>query len=332
MTSKTLPEKCPFCGQTLLNKTAAERLVRKQGEFEREVRRVVRTEAEVKAREKVRAVQKEEREAARLQMDEMKKQLELKQREVGRLKERQAAERTRMEKSIRTQVGRDFAKRSRALEQSVDALQRQKEELERRVERLTAQERGEFHEVDIFERLVQGFPGDKIEKRGRGGDILHTVRHQSGGRQREAGLILYECKDTLRWSNDFITQIRKAGRSRKTPYLVLVTKAFPRGQKWVLVRNDVVIAHPAYAVYLAEVVRRMVIETDRAGLAASGHDEKTALLYEYLASDRFRQSFQAVVEAADQLSELLGSEKQAHERTWTRREHAYSDLGRQTSA
>jgi NAD-dependent oxidoreductase involved in siderophore biosynthesis len=46
----------------------------------------------------------------------------------------------------------------------------------------------------------------------------------------------------------------------------------------------------------------------------------------------FREPFAAVVRAADQLHELLRAEKQSHERTWTRREHAYGELARKTTA
>ena len=53
---------------------------------------------------------------------------------------------------------------------------------------------------------------------------------------------------------------------------------------------------------------------------------------EYLKGEGFRQNFDAILGAADELSELLRSEKNVHEKTWTRRERVYSDLSRRSSA
>jgi hypothetical protein len=65
----------------------------------------------------------------------------------------------------------------------------------------------------------------------------------------------------------------------------------------MFVRDDVAVVGPEHVVYLAHVLRQMVIEAHRAGLAGRGKAAKTARLYEYLASDDFREHFGAVVEA-----------------------------------
>ena len=46
----------------------------------------------------------------------------------------------------------------------------------------------------------------------------------------------------------------------------------------------------------------------------------------------FRQIFDAVAGASDQLTELLGSERKWHERTWAKRQSAYNDIAQKTSA
>ena len=61
-----------------------------------------------------------------------------------------------------------------------------------------------MNEADIAEELVHAFPEDEIQREGKGGDILQTVRYPCGGKLEQAGVILYECKDTKRWSNAFI--------------------------------------------------------------------------------------------------------------------------------
>jgi hypothetical protein len=307
-------------------------LERAQAAFEREVRSAWTEETEKVVKEQVAAAAKTAEAAAEARLAALQEQLERERGEHETLKKRRTAERLQLEKTLKEEAQRDFARREKAFQRALTHLREHNEELERKVEHLTAQDRGDLNEVDTVERLTRAFPADRIEKRGRGGDVLHTVLIKADGIERRAGLILYECKDTSRWSNSFITQIKRDGQMHKTCYLVLVTKAFPRSERWVCVRDGVVVVHPAYVAYIAEMMRRMVVETHRAGQGMRGHRQKTARLYEYLASSDFRESFAEVVHASDVLHDLLRTEKQAHERTWTRREHAYSELGRRTTA
>ena len=147
-----------------------------------------------------------------------------------------------------------------------------------------------------------------------------------------AGLIVYECKDTLQWSNGFIEQARKEGRTHKTPYLVIVTRAFPGGEKTLCVKDGVVIVHPTRLIELARVVRRMVLEVHQTALLGEGQAAKNAELYEYLSSGDFREAFDTLTESSDRLSQLLDKERKTHEQTWARREAAYEDLRRTTTS
>jgi hypothetical protein len=330
--SDSTPSVCPFCGQPLVDHEAVSHLERAQASFEQDVRAAWTAESEQRMQERVAAAAAAAKKAEQAKLVAVESQLERERSEHNELKKRRTAERLKLEKTIKEATQRDFARREKALERTLTGLREHNEELERKVEHLTAQDRGDLNEVNAVEKLKQAFPADRIEKKGRGGDVLHTVQVKAGGIERRAGLILYECKDTMRWGSSFIAQIKRDGQTHKTPYLVLVTKAFPRGERWVCVRDGVVVVHPAYVVYIAEVMRRMVVDTHEAGQGAKGHREKTARLFEYQASPEFREPFAAVVHAADQLQELLHTERQAHERTWTRREHAYSELARKSTA
>ena len=156
-----------------------------------------------------------------------------------------------------------------------------------------------MNEADIAEELAHAFPEDDIQREGKGGDILQTVRYQLGRKLEEAGLILYECKDTKRWSNAFLKQIKADGQTHQTPYLLLVSRTLPANEECACVRDDVVIVDPLHVRHLAWIVRRAVIETHRAERAGQDRAGKTARLYEYLRSDEFR----------GQLSTLVGSER-----------------------
>jgi hypothetical protein len=137
---------------------------------------------------------------------------------------------------------------------------------------------------------------------------------------------VYECKDTLRWSNDFILQAKKAGKTHGTSYLVLVSRAFPRGQKNLFVRDGVIVVHPALLSHAAHVVRRMVAEVHRTGLGAEGRVRKTEELFSYLTGEKFRQEVGSITNATEMLRNMLEDERGSRRRTWANREAAYNEI------
>jgi hypothetical protein len=277
-----------------MDRVAVQRLQQSQAEFEKEMREKLAADAYAKAKKKAEA--------------------ELAEREKG--------------------VAAKYNKRLKVLHNTENALREQNDKLQRRLEQLSAPERGEFSESDLHNRLVRDFRDDHVEKRGKSGDILHTVYYAAGGKKIRAGLIVYEVKNTQDWSNDFIRQVKKAGRMHSTPYLILVSSAFPKkANKDLFVHDDeVIVVQPQHAPHLVAIVRRMVIEAHRAGLTTEGQGQKASQLLEYLKGEGFRQNFDSILRAADDLSDLLRTEKNTHEKTWTRREHVYSELSRKSSA
>ena len=139
----------------------------------------------------------------------------------------------------------------------------------------------------MLDELRTAFPEDQIERPGHGhagGDILHEVYVISGSGREKAGLIVYECKNTQTWQSSFLKQAHKEGETHNTPYLVIVSRAFPKKEKTLFVENGIVVVDPARAVDLARVMRRMVVEVHRAELTADGQQAKGAELCEYLGS------------------------------------------------
>jgi hypothetical protein len=255
---------CPFCGQPLLDERAIEHLAGQAAAYEAKLRKDVeaRTQAKVEsierdlkadaAKQLEAAVQERADEVAKLnrQLREAQKNHEAKVKtEVHRqLADAEASQRTRLE---------DFGKREKQLQSTLKKLQEQNIELSRRVERLSAGDRGEFNEEEILAQLRRAFPDDDIRRTGRGqrgADIFQQVRFRTNGDFVEAGLIIYECKDTLHWNNSFISQMRKQAKLHHTPYAILVSRRFPRGQQSLAVIDDIVVVEPARAVALAEVM------------------------------------------------------------------------------
>jgi hypothetical protein len=240
--------------------------------------------------------------------------------------QRQLAEADRKERDRREQA---FSKRERQLGLTLKKLQEQNSELSRRVERLSAGDRGEINEDEIVARLTRAFPDDDIKRtrRGqRGADIFQRVRFRTGGDLTEAGLIIYECKDTLRWNNRFTAQMKTQAKLHATPYAILVTRCFPPGLTSLAVVDEIIVVDPTRAVPLAEIMRRMVIESYRTGAVAGSQAEKTDELFRFISSTKCGQDFDTLVEAIEALEALLTRERQSHQKMWTERDHLYQNV------
>jgi hypothetical protein len=339
--AKRAPASCPFCGQGLANRAAVDRLSQEQERFEQRIRHEAEGHAQASADAQLKAQKRKlEREfAAKARSDSEAKtnELEALKRELAKERKTQALSvRQTVNKKLaeakaqeRARVEQEYTKRQRAVDATVQKLQDQNSELSRRVERLSAADRGEYNEEEIYSQLQRAFPDDEIRKtrRGqRGADIFQEVRLRTGSGAVRAGTIVYECKDTLTWNNAFIAQLQRAAVENKTPYVVLISRCFPRNQKNLFVKDGVIVVDPGRAVALAGIVRRMVIETHRSGLVTSSQAEKTKALYRYISSTEFNQAFACLATASDRLSNLLGKERSAHHRVWAEREHVYGEV------
>lgn len=341
---------CPVCGQPLLDHDAVERVERAQRELERNVDSAI----QVKAAQLAKQIAKRDREAAGKQIAKLAEQLATEKAAVTKLKSAHGDEMAKQKKayeaearklrtSIRAEVAAEAEKSAatkvqrelRQRDKLITSLKEQNEVQQRRIEHLTADERGEMNEEDLVARLRVAFPEDRIERQGRGragSDILHEIRYTVGDRTEVASRIVCECKDTLQWNNGFVEQAKKARVTHRTPHVVIVSRAFPRSEKMLCVREEVPIVAPARLVDLARVLHGMVIELHRAGLTKEGQAAKTQELYQYLSGDEFRQAFDIVVDASKELSELLNKERSAHERTWSKRQQIYNELGGKAAA
>lgn len=339
--SASTPAACPFCGQPLLNKQAIEHLTRQSAAYETRLRKELEAQSEARVQVRIREVE------TCLKADASKKlKAAVRERaeEVTQLKsalrEAQKTQDARVKAEVRKKLAEaeaaeqerlsvEFAKREKQLQLTVEKLRDQNAELARRVERLSAGDRGEFNEDEILARLTRAFPDDDLTRtrRGqRGADIFQRVRFRTDGDLVEAGLIIYECKDTLQWNNSFITQMKSEAKLHKTDYAVLISRCLPRGEKTLAVIEGVVIVEPARAIAIAEVMRRMVIETYRSGALAGARVEKTAELFYFVSSTEFRQAFDSLAEASDALHASLARERQSHQRVWTERDRLYQEI------
>jgi len=192
------------------------------------------------------------------------------------------------------------------------------QEVQRKLQQKTAEELGEGAEVDLFEALKAEFPDDRItrvNKGAPGADIIHEVVNNG----MVCGKIVYDSKNRNAWRNDYVTKLRQDQIAAKADHAILSTHVFPAGARQLHIQDGVIVANPARAVVLVQMLRTHIIRGHGLRLSNKTRDEKTARLYEFIMSDRCGQLLDQIETLTDDMLELDVKEKRAHDATWKRR-------------
>jgi hypothetical protein len=191
------------------------------------------------------------------------------------------------------------------------------EELQRALDKKTAEELGEGAEIDLFEALKSEFEGDRIERVNRGqpgADILHCVIHNG----KECGKIIYDSKNHNAWRNDFVIKLSADQMAAKAEHAILSTRKFPARARHLHVQDGIILASPARVVALVTIVRQHLIQTQTLRLSNEERTQKTAELYSFITSERCADLFTRIDTHAEDMLDLQVKEKKAHEAHWKR--------------
>ena len=197
-------------------------------------------------------------------------------------------------------------------------LEEKLQEMQRQLQKKTAEELGEGAEVDLFEALKAEFPQDQItrvNKGATGADIIHNVVHNG----KVCGCIIYDSKNRNAWRNDYVTKLRQDQLSAKADHAILSTIVFPADARQLHVQDGVILVNPARAIVLAQMLRKHVLQTHALRLSNEARDQKTVQLYEFITSDRCSQLLEQMETMSDHMLELEVKEKKQHDATWRRR-------------
>ncbi len=273
----------------------------------------LRLAAEREARERAQRAELELRQRAAA-LEERARELDL---EVAR---RIDAERAHWETKLRQMLAVEHDLRLKEKDKQLEDLRRVIADLQRKSEQGSQELQGEVLELDIQAALEQRFPQDEVmpvPKGIAGADLIQTVKNNRG---QACGRIIWETKNTKHWSAGWIPKLKDDLRAAGGNLAVLVSTALPEGiyefglieGVWVASRR----AWPALAVAL----REQLIQVAFAQAAAEGRQEKMAAVYDYLASDAFRQRVAGIVESFTAMQDQLNRERRAMERLWKERE------------
>lgn len=277
------------------------------------------TRKEVAAREEARKVVEAAMAHKLAEVEQGKKAIEQQLRTMKAAQEAQLNQRLKEQREALEKSGTEAvnAERSKAFKEKLK-VEEKLQELQRQLQRKTAEELGEGAEVDLFEALKGEFPHDKITRVGKGAagaDIIHNVVHSN----KVCGCIVYDSKNRNAWRNEYVTKLRQDQLAAKADHSILSTAVFPAGARQLHVQDAVILVNPARAVVLAQVLRKHILQTHALRLSNEARDQKTTQLYEFMTSDRCSQLLDQIDTVSDDMLALEVKEKTAHDTTWKRR-------------
>ena len=205
-------------------------------------------------------------------------------------------------------------------EQTIAAMQKQIEDLNRRAEQGSQQLQGEVQELELESILRSKFPHDIIEpvpKGEYGGDVLQRVMNAMG---QQCGTIIWESKRTKSWSDTWLPKLRDDQRAAKAEVAVIITQVLPKDVDTFDLIDGVWVTHPKSTLPVALVLRHALLDVATARNVSEGQQTKKDIMYQYLTGPRFRQRVQAIVEAFSSMNEDLDKEKKVITKQWAKRE------------
>jgi hypothetical protein len=355
-----MPSKCPLCGQILPAAIDEQSLHQKLDQIrvtaELAATKAAKKELEQEFKTRLESAQKTAQQQARREFAAesavLKKQLAEAARDaakqVSEARKSSAAEterllkgqvlefdrklqaverRTAIEVAKAKREAADAAKETERLKHAGELikLQGEVEKLNRQLEKKSGEQFGEEGELDLFQALILEFPRDRIVRIGRGvmgADILHTV--MDGDRQ--AGCIVYESKNVTAWQNAFIEQAKKYHAHYETPYVMVVSRVFPRKQRGMCSVDNVPVVEPRLATTLAAVMREGILEIAKLRLTKVDANEKARELFEYVIGNEFQTRFCSMASAVESLKDLQHSERTWHENQWTKQAKFHAQI------
>lgn len=270
------------------------------------------------------------REARQKELEFLKKQQELQQKEAEidlQLQKMLLDERSKLSEIIRKEEAErmqlketEYQLKLREKDEQLEAQRKLAEEMKRKAEQGSMQSQGESQELLLEELLRSSFPFDLITEVGkgvRGADCIQTVRNNLG---QECGRIIFESKRTKDFANDWIEKLRSDMRSQGADVAVIVTQAFPKDMDRFGEKDGVWICSFAEVKPVVQMLRDGVIRVATALKSQENKGDKMSLLYHYLTSREFAEQWMAIREGFLSMKQSIQKERDAMEKLWKQRE------------
>lgn len=187
---------------------------------------------------------------------------------------------------------------------------------------ITPQVEGLLYEDKLFEALKNDFPGDMFLHTGKSGDIVQSIIYKN----KPVGIIVYECKRVLKFSNAHIIQAAKAKSQRSADFSILVTNATKKGYSGFTIEKGVIIIHPAGVLSLVKLLRERIIQIANMKISKTQKDKVIQEMIEYMECADFKNSLENIIQIVKEEYEDLKKEIKEHCRRWTKKRDAYRNI------
>lgn len=207
------------------------------------------------------------------------------------------------------------------LKEKEELIQKLKEELDhsrRRIENSSQQLSGEALEKSVEEMLQMNFPDDQVTEIGKGisgGDsILHVmVNHKLIGR------ILFECKNTNNFSQQFISKVKEDAQRANCDLAVIISRTMPKkleGNKIGVIDGVWICQDIETARSLTLGLRFGLLQVSLTTMQHQNKDDKKEMLYSYLTSSSFKQLFEQILNNFEILEKTFSDEEKKLTALW----------------
>jgi hypothetical protein len=220
------------------------------------------------------------KEARKQELELLKKQRELQEKEENmelEVTRKLDEERQKILEKATGKFEEEHRLKDAEKDKKLNDMKKQIDELKRKSEQESQQTQGEVLELDLENILKKSFTHDNIEpvpKGIKGADVLHKVHSPSG---QFCGTIVWETKRTKAWSDKWIAKIKEDQRRVKGEIAVILTTVLPKDVRSFAHINGIWVTDYSSMVGLATAIRMGLIEVAKTKQAAVGKKRKWRL-------------------------------------------------------
>lgn len=208
----------------------------------------------------------------------------------------------------------------REKDEIIKGMTKQMDDMKRKAEQASSRLEGEVQELVLEDLLSATFAMDKIEevaKGIKGADVIQTVYNNIG---QNCGKILFECKRTKNFNNEWLTKLKNDAITVKADICVIVTETLPDDIERIRFKDGVWICSFYDVKYLTMLLRDSLLKVYQANMTQSNKGEKMQMLYDYLTSNEFGLQIGEIVNGFIRLQDSYLDERRSMERIWKKRE------------
>ena len=219
----------------------------------------------------------------------------------------------------------EHSTRTRQLEDQLKRVSAQLEEAQRKSSTSLRQQEGLARQGLFGEELQRRFPADliKVTPAGkRGPDVVQVVRAGS----LDCGVILWECKRTAAWSNEWPRKLANEVRNARARFGLIVSEVLPPGMDGSGQAGDVWACDYAHAWDLAAGLRQTILAVYRHEAANAARAGIAGKVYDYIATGGFEARYKATEQAVGGLRQELGQDQRTSQQRWKRMERLIDEI------